>query len=208
MVSVHILSLKIRSEIAQAVLYEYQRTWGGEQPQNFLIGFTGDGIDGYHKVAKVTLVGCWAQELCKFDEALKAAPPGRNWPFATSCTRSSGSLRRPCWTDRQKQSVPVMEAYAAWLKKQRSSVLPKSLVGKAIEYILNQWEKLTAFLKDGQMELDNNRRERSIKPFVIGRKNWLIANTPRRAKASALLRRVTCQNNVALSNWNRVPLER
>jgi transposase len=74
-----------------------------------------------------------------------------------------------------------------WLKQQRSQTLPKSLVGKAITYSLNQWEKLTAFLKDGRLEIDNNRSERSIKPFVIGRKNWLFANTPRGAKASAAI---------------------
>ncbi len=65
--------------------------------------------------------------------------------------------------------------------------MPKSLIGQAIAYSLNQWDKLTAFLKDGRLEIDNNRSERSIKPFVIGRKNWLFANTPRGAKASAAI---------------------
>jgi transposase len=68
-----------------------------------------------------------------------------------------------------------------WLKQQHSQI------GQAIAYSLNQWEKLTAFLNDGRLEIDNNRSERSIKPFVIGRKNWLFANTPRGAKASAVI---------------------
>ncbi|OIQ58339.1 transposase IS66 family protein [Moorella thermoacetica] len=59
-------------------------------------------------------------------------------------------------------------------------------IGQAINYCLGQWDKLIAFLQDGRLELDNNRSERSIKPFVIGRKNWLFANTPRGAKASAI----------------------
>jgi transposase len=80
-----------------------------------------------------------------------------------------------------------LEAYSKWLHQQRSRTLPKSWVGQAIAYSLNQWEKLTAFLKDGKLEIDNNRSERSIKPFVIGRKNWLFANTPRGAKASAAI---------------------
>lgn len=88
---------------------------------------------------------------------------------------------------RQERSRPVLEAYQAWLKQQRSRILPKSLTGEAIIYSQNQWEKLTAFLKDGRLEIDNNRSERSIKPFVIGRKNWLFANTPRGAKASATI---------------------
>jgi hypothetical protein len=86
---------------------------------------------------------------------------------------------------RQARSLPVIEAYHTWLKQQRSRTLPKSLTGQAITYSLNQWEKLTAFLADGRLDLDNNRSERSIKPFVIGRKNWLFSNTPRGAKASA-----------------------
>ncbi|MGG1533908.1 IS66 family transposase, partial [Brevibacillus agri] len=58
---------------------------------------------------------------------------------------------------------------------------------QAIAYSLNQRDKLTAFLQDGRLEIDNNRSERSMKPFVIGRKNWLFANTPRGAKASAII---------------------
>jgi transposase len=77
--------------------------------------------------------------------------------------------------------------YSVWLKQQRFQTLPKSLVGQAITYSLNQWEKLTAFLKDGRLEIDNNRSERSIKPFVIGRKDWLFANMLRGAKASAAI---------------------
>ncbi|MBW4080279.1 transposase, partial [Paenibacillus sp. S150] len=80
-----------------------------------------------------------------------------------------------------------LDAFSAWLRQHKSRVLPKSALGQAITYCLNQWEKLTAFLKDGCLEIDNNRSERSIKPFVIGRKNWLFANTPRGAKASAVI---------------------
>nr|WP_232070099.1 transposase [Kyrpidia spormannii] len=69
--------------------------------------------------------------------------------------------------------------------EQKEHVLPKSAFGQAIQYCLGQWGKLEAFLKDGRLEIDNNRSERSIKPFVIGRKNWLFANTPKGAKASA-----------------------
>lgn len=88
---------------------------------------------------------------------------------------------------RMEQSRPVLDGYYAWLRQQKSRTMPKSLLGQAIGYSLNQWAKLTAFMKDGQLEIDNNRGERSIKPFVIGRKNWLFANTPRGAKASAAI---------------------
>ena len=88
---------------------------------------------------------------------------------------------------RQGRSRPVLEDFWTWLKKQKAKVLPKSTFGQAVYYCLGQWDKLTAFLQDGRLEIDNNRSERSIKPFVIGRKNWLFANTPRGAKASAIV---------------------
>jgi len=88
---------------------------------------------------------------------------------------------------RQEQSRPVLDAFLAWLLKQKDRVLPKSATGTAITYCLNQWDRLQGYLLDGRLEIDNNRSERSIKPFVIGRKNWLFANTPRGAGASAII---------------------
>ncbi|EPZ49158.1 IS66 family transposase, partial [Alicyclobacillus acidoterrestris] len=70
---------------------------------------------------------------------------------------------------------------------QKDQVLPKSLLGKAIGYCLNRWPKLVAFLEDGNLEIDNNRAERAIKPFVMGRKAWLFSNTPSGARASAMI---------------------
>lgn len=81
----------------------------------------------------------------------------------------------------------MLDAFRTWLEKQKAQVLPKSALGKAVAYCLNQWSKLTAFLLDGRLELDNNRSERSIRPFVIGRKDWLFANTPGGARASAII---------------------
>jgi hypothetical protein len=75
----------------------------------------------------------------------------------------------------------------SWLKIQEQKVLPKSGLGKAITYCLNQWDKLVAFLEDGRLEIDNNRSERSIKSVVIGRKAWLFSNTPQGARASAII---------------------
>ncbi len=85
------------------------------------------------------------------------------------------------------RSQPVLDAFLAWLNKQKEQALPKTAFGKAITYCLNQWGKLTAFIQDGRLELSNNRGERSIKPVVIGRKNWLFANTPLGARASAII---------------------
>jgi transposase len=88
---------------------------------------------------------------------------------------------------RHKHSVSVLDAFSAWLHQQQGNVLPKSALGTAIQYCLNQWQRLTGFLADGRLEIDNNRGERSIKPFVIGRKNWLFATSTRGADASAIV---------------------
>ena len=78
-------------------------------------------------------------------------------------------------------------AYKAWLEKSVQQVPSKPLLGKAIQYNLNQWDKLTVYPKDEQINIDNNRAERAIKPFVIRRKNWLFVNTGNGAKSSAIL---------------------
>ena len=74
-----------------------------------------------------------------------------------------------------------------WLKKVKARVAPKTKLGEAITYCLDQWQKLVVFLKDGSLELDNNRAECSIKSFVIGRKAWLFSTSPKGAKASAII---------------------
>ena len=84
-------------------------------------------------------------------------------------------------------SKPLLDDFHAWLKRQYKHALPKSAFGGAVKYSLNQWEKLNNYLLDGRLEIDNNRAERSIKSFVIGRKNFLFSNTPRGARASAII---------------------
>ena len=86
--------------------------------------------------------------------------------------------------ERQEQSKPLLDAFFAWAKSLRN-IAPKSKLGKAINYLIEEEPYLRRYIEDGRLEIDNNRAERSIKPFVIGRKNWLFANTPSGAKASA-----------------------
>lgn len=102
----------------------------------------------------------------------------RKWKEATPEQRYEARLA---------ESRPILDAFSAWLEAQRSRVLPKSLLGTDITYSTNQWEKLNVFLQDGRLEIDNNRSERSIKPVVIGRKNFLFGNTPRGARASTII---------------------
>jgi len=188
------------------VLYDYQETRAREHPRAFLLGFSGylhvDGYQAYEKLPGITLVGCWAHARRGFTDALKALPPSartKGIPTAADeglafCNKLFAIERElhdvtPAkrFIGRLQQSRPVLNAFRFWLDRQSSAVLPKSALGQAIGYCLNQWEKLIVFLQDGRLELDNNRSERSIKPLVIGRKNWLFANTPAGAKASAII---------------------
>jgi len=187
------------------VLFEYQSTRAGEHPRRFLKGFSGylhvDGYAVYDNLPGVTLVGCWAHARRYFVEALGALPaPARKKGGTPAhvglgfCERLFGierDLREASASDRhagrQVRSLAELDAFALWLLDMSAKALPQSLLGKAITYCRNQWPKLLGFLTDGRLELDNNRSERSIKPFVIGRKNWLFANTPRGARASAVI---------------------
>ena len=88
---------------------------------------------------------------------------------------------------RLEQEKPVLDALLSWANETQAKTAPKSALGRAIHYLLEQWPYLTRYLEDGRLELSNNRAERSIKPFVMGRKNWLFANTPGGAQASAMI---------------------
>ncbi|VAW59560.1 Mobile element protein [hydrothermal vent metagenome] len=88
---------------------------------------------------------------------------------------------------RKEKSAPLLKQFKVWLDKSALHVLPKSAIEKAIAYSLRQWTKLTRYIKNGYLNIDNNRAERAIKPFVIGRKNWMFSNTAKGAQASAIL---------------------
>lgn len=186
------------------ILYDYQTTRASKHPKKFLSGFKGylhvDGYAGYHDLQDIKLVGCWAHARRKFDEALKALPADKkNTPTVSReglnyCNQlfAIESELKDCvaeerYKSRQSRSKPIVNNFLVWLKYQTPRVLPKSALGGAMQYCRNQWDKLQVFLEDGRLELDNNRSERSIKPFVIGRKNWLFSNTPRGANSSAVI---------------------
>jgi hypothetical protein len=169
-----------------------------------LEGFRGylhvDGYAGYNGIPDVSLVGCWAHARRKFTEALQALPESaktthvkakEGLAFCNQLFSIERDLKDVSPEERYKKrlerSQPVLEAFLAWLHEQAPRVLPKSALGQAIKYCRNQWDRLVAFLEDGRLEIDNNRAERSIKPFVIGRKNWLFSNTIKGAKSSAII---------------------
>ena len=184
----------------QIVLYDYQPNRKAENAEKYLEDFKGylhtDGYKAYRSIDNVTIVGCWAHARRRFCEALEVLPEeqrkgstaaigldycGKLYAIEKKMKDESPEDRLK---ERQKQTKPLLDAFFAWAKSLRN-IAPKSKLGKAVNYLIEEEPYLRRYIEDGRLEIDNNRAERSIKPFVIGRKNWLFANTPSGAKASA-----------------------
>lgn len=106
--------------------------------------------------------------------------------------------------ERQAKAVPILTQIKSLLDANALKILPQSPIGKAVHYMLTHWEALNHYLKDGRLEIDNNRAERSIKPFVIGRKNWMFHGNEIGARAGATLFSLieTCKaHNVDVFAW-------
>jgi hypothetical protein len=102
-------------------------------------------------------------------------------------TRIKGKSAQQKYQIRQTESLPLLNQYKAWLDKSILQVPSKTALGKALGYSLNQWQKLLRYVDDGSLAIYNNRPERAIKPFVLGRKNWLFSHNKKGANASAIL---------------------
>jgi transposase len=178
-----------------------------------LEGFSGylqtDGYEGYNAVCSaygLTHVGCWGHARRKFDEALKAQGKNRRKGSQRSAKESKALqglsfiqklyrierqiLEKPPderYRIRQERSKPVIEKLRKWLEGSIGSIPPGTLTGKALGYLEKQWPKLIRYLEDGRLRIDTNLVENAIRPFVVGRKNWLFADTVRGAEASANL---------------------
>ena len=165
---------------------------------------TTDGYSAYDSIAvrqpDITLVGCWAHARRQFDEAVKAqgkkGKAGKammGLSYIQKLYRIEKALRlkkasvQTRYQVRREQARPVLDELHAWLEKSLPEIPPHTTTGKALVYLHNQWEKLLRYLDDGRLSIDNNATERAIKPFVVGRKNWLFADTVSGAKASANL---------------------
>ena len=191
------------------VLYDYKPNRKHENAKAFLSGFSGylhaDGYQAYDNLPpEIINVGCWAHVRRKFADILKSLPDyNRRDSLAARGTvfcdklfaleREYDSLPtdndfKARYEARQEQSKPLMGEFFAWAHSVNGSITatPRSSMGKALAYALNQRSQLENVLCDGRLELSNNRAERSIKPFVIGRKNWLFSNTENGANASAM----------------------
>jgi transposase len=188
------------------VLYDYQPSRAGECASNFLTGFRGklhtDGYEAYHckLPPEIFVAGCWAHMRRYFTDTLKTVPAdirakipaqtGLNYCDRLFALEASYKKQGLCFEERHRarteNSVPVAEAFFAWAKKEYNQhPLPKSAYGAALTYAVNQKSWLMNVFSDGRLELSNNRAERKIRPFAVGRKNWLFCITPNGADASA-----------------------
>ena len=184
------------------ILFEYQPNRSHLHPKQFLGDFNGllhaDGYAGYHKLEPgVKIIGCWTHLRRKWHDALKVIPAEqRAESVAQQAIDKIGYLfhLEEIWKRlepeeryrrRQEESKPLAEAFFAWCKGLR--VLPQSAIGKAVHYALQQKPWLMNVYLDGRTELSNNRIENSVRPFALGRKNWLFCNTVNGAKASSIV---------------------
>jgi len=187
----------------KVIWYEYHPTRAAYNAMEFLQGYSGylqtDGYDGYDCAAKglpgIIQAGCFAHARRKFFEASKINKKPQSAEEGMKYIRRLYQLEdalRSKWKGslekfheaRKKEAAPILAEFKQWLLKRDNDVLPKSLLGEAVRYALNQWDKLARYIESPYLTPDNNACENAIRPFVIGRKNWLFCQSVGGAKSS------------------------
>ena len=191
----------------QIVLYEYQRTRNASHPREFLKEFSGvcvtDGYQVYHTIEgereDLKIAGCWSHARRRFDEAVKALPKAKQkdsraylaLTMIQAIYREEKLLKDlPAgerMIRRQLSVRPLVEAYFVWVRETLPKVPQKSKTWEGFNYSLNQEKYLKVFLDDGEVPMDNNAAEQSIRGFCIGKKNWVMIDTIAGAKSSAII---------------------
>lgn len=184
------------------VVYRYTKTRSGKEPKKFLDGFNGylqaDAYAGYdqcYKSGDIIEVGCMAHSLRKFVDALKLV---ENDTVAQAAilqikslyeieakTKLMDDTRRYYY--RRRHAKPKLRQLYRWLKNSQPQAPPKSPLGKAISYMLNHWQALNNYLRDGVLAIDNNIAERAMRSVVLGRKNYLFAGSDSGAESAATI---------------------
>ena len=191
----------------QIILYEYQRTRNASHPREFLRDFSGicvtDGYQVYHTVESeredLRIAGCWSHARRRFDEAVKALPKEKQkdsraylaLSMIQAIYREEKQLKdlpaRERQDRRQLNVRPLVEAYFTWVRENIPRVPQKSKTWEGFSYSLNQEKYLKVFLEDGEVPMDNNAAEQSIRGFCIGKKNWVMIDTVAGASSSAII---------------------
>ena len=188
-------------------IYQYHPTRSGQVPLSFLKGYRGyiqtdayNGYDALGRQAGVDLVGCWAHARRNFVKVVNAKSNKSKTGLADVAIEYIGKLYQiekqakennltpeEMYQLRQEKAKPTLEEFHHWLLAKVDLTPPKGLLGKAINYTLKYWNRLIRYTEDGRLRPDNNLAENAIRPFVIGRKNWLFNGSPSGAEASSNL---------------------
>jgi transposase len=187
---------------AGGIVYDATEDRCRDGPLKFLAGFQGylqcDAYAGYDELFKrsrgaVVEVACWAHARRKFVEAEKTSPQLAHEAVARirglyALEHEAKGLDAPARAAlRQRKAKPQLDALKAWLDGAQRTALPKTPIGEALTYAANQWTALTVYVTDGNLSIDNNAAERAVKPFAIGRKNWLFFGSDRGGQTLATL---------------------
>tara|TARA_R110002073_G_scaffold333209_1_gene520423 strand:+ start:78 stop:1571 length:1494 start_codon:yes stop_codon:yes gene_type:complete len=187
-----------------AVLYHYSETRSAAEAAYMLDGFSGalmtDGYGAYDALAKeqqIIQLGCWAHARRYFMDAKKAQPKGKSgkadqalaliqrlYRVEKQMLHATSEERHVA---REQTSRLILQQLRQWLDKSLENPIKQGKLAQALTYLNNQWPKLTRYTENGEWPIDNNRAENAVRPFVIGRKNWIFAATPKGASASANL---------------------
>lgn len=193
------------------VIFDYRKSRHFSHPQEFLKEFSGvvvtDGYEVYHKLARtrngeIIIAGCWVHVNRKFKDALKGLGKsgkvtaagsiageavdriGKLFDLDNKLNEMTSEKRLKA---RQEKLKPLVDEFFEWIKEHRGDVTLKSLTGKAMTYCLNQESYLREFLKHGDVPMENNAAERAIRPFCIGKKNWVMSDTIHGAQSSGMV---------------------
>jgi transposase len=193
---------------APAITYHYRPSHGAKEARELLEGFSGilqtDGLEVYPAAIEGTSIqhaGCWAHARRRFFEAGKANPQSETAREGVAWIGQLYAIERTLRKKVEEKRIgaaafkaerlrlvqPVFLDFKKWLLIEAEKVLPSSLAGKAISYVLGQWEKLVGYLDHADLTPDNNAAENAIRPFVLGRKNWLICGSPEGAECSCIM---------------------
>jgi len=208
-----------RSVEQRLVLFDYREGRGGAGPQELLKNYTGfiqsDGYpvyDAFENRQGITLTGCMAHARRYFEKALGNDEVRAEY-FITHAQqlyavekqiRDEQLTAENILALRLDKSLPVLNQMEAWLKVQIIQTTPTSPIGKAIAYSLARWKKLSAYVYDPILEIDNNLVENAIRPTVIGRKNYMFAGSHDGASRSAMIYSFfgSCKmNNINPQEW-------
>lgn len=205
--------------LSKTVLFDYQKSRGREGPDDLLKNFTGylqtDGYKSYNNLsnkAHITQLACWAHARRYFEKALDNDKTRSEQAlgliralYAIERMAKEQNLQADQIRDlRQNKSKPVLDELETWLKEEAANVLPQSAIGKAIAYTIKLWPRLTRYIEDGRLNIDNNLTENSIRPVALGRKNYLFAGSHDAAQRAAMIYSffATCKiNNIEPFNW-------